>query len=367
MIQSKLVSIMLILMTVSNQQLVIGLPFMSLDYNSEMSLAQVTGSLHDSTNLMFNLEEVLNKTLELKKTNEALFNQAINACKYAPLFMTSHSNEMNEDIEANCYGSTIELDLGMYYANRIFLVDDLTLGVISSSGLTISIYRIATPELSLELLSTKYFNRYHVPYDACADLSKNIFVLSQEKLTKYKLNENSALVKAKTIFIQSSSIACHANQVYVNDRLNNRIRVYSGDDLEQVETLDAKGVIFSMNHALGVDSNVKAFVDGLDSVAVLDEHSQACHFYKSLMCIEDLRVMSESSNVSSIFVVDSCERDIKQFIYTPNKRLYLENKFTIGQNFSLVSMVKNGFNYLIVLANYPSKINILDLNRCLNK
>lgn len=305
------------------------------------------------------------KTQDLKTVNEKLFNHSLNSCEYAP-----QTTSKNVPKKRQCLEKTTDLKhLDGLPGTRLFMLDDLTIGLISSPDLSLSFYQINS-ELSVTLLNAEYF-RNKVPFDACADKWRHVYVLfpDQYMIRMFSVNDDYSLSKIKSITelnTASTSIACHNDLIYSNDREHNQVRVYD-KDLNLIEVNDVSGVVLSMHNALSVDKNVQVFVDGLDGVAMfnkdLKNNVKACHFYMNMLCIEDVEVHADRESKSSIYVTDSCDGDIKKFVFKQNERIVQEEVFKIGSGLP-VSAVRNELNHLIVLTNYPSRINVFDLNKC---
>jgi hypothetical protein len=362
---------------------------------------------------------------ELKLLNENLFDKSIGTCPYTPLDTDLNNNikpaeeiveEEEEETETNnnnkkCMKSSLILNyLRGKTADRIFLIDETTFGVISSADSSVSFYNL-NDNFAFNHMRTKVF-RNQVPYDGCADSARNIFIAfpEQNKISKYNLNQSTLnykinsidLLKNKTNFIlkevysirdadfKPTSISCNNDYVYVSERAKSQIRVYDSI-LRLIRIINLNGVIVSSHSALAVDQNVRVFSDGLDGVAlfnprntnakqqqlnsllattnrmrkVMSEVSRVnvCHFYKNMNCIEDVDVYTEEKFKSSIYVVDSCDNDIKQFFYSREEKIYLAKKFKIGLG-KPISSIRTHTGYLIVLTNSPAKLNLLDAKEC---
>lgn len=216
-----------------------------------------------------------------------------------------------------------------------------------------------------------------------------------------------------------STIACSNDLLYVGERPHNIIRVYD-KLLRLVRIIHLKNVVVSSHRALAVNQNARVMLDGSDSLALfnpptsvskrssLDQQQQTpltsaaaaasknrkrgikarlnvCHVYQSIGCLEDVKLVAHSSTRSSIFLVDSCENEVKEFDYrreessssssstiknndTSNstinpptvswlKRLRIENGIPI-------SVVGNELGYLFVLTDLPRKILVLNQKEC---
>lgn len=312
----------------------------------------------------------LQKNLESKEKNEKLFDKSINKCPYAPI-----KNETKVMIK------TVKpllktVPLSPYSGTKLFLIDDLTVGLLSSTDMSISFYRINLSDLSMTLLVTNYFYNL-IPFDACADKSKNVFVIfpGDNKLVKYYVKNKKTSISFKEVRsivepnFSPSAISCTFNLVYASQRANNIVRVYD-KRLNLVDQIEMLGVVLSVHSSLSIDPFVKVFVDGLDAVGLFDMDTfgtgsfNTCHFYKNMMCIESVYVYSnvlEEPFSASIFVADSCDKDVKHFLFNRKERISLKQifKFDLG---SPVSTVRNSLNHLVALTNYPSHLSVVNLN-----
>lgn len=339
---------------------------------------------------------------ELKAVNENLFDKSINSCPYTPLDHDMKRSDQNDQNDKCLSGSLLLNNLRGKTADRLFLVDELTIGVISSSDSSVGFYSINMPDMTITPLRTKIF-RNQVPFDGCADSLRNIFIVfpEQNKISKFNINQTTLNFKQlsidnnfknKTNFIlkevysikdadfKPTSLSCNNDLIYVSERAKNQIRVYDSI-LRLVRIINLNGVIVSAHSALSVDQNVRVFADGLDGVALFNPRNNnkfslsrkktmseisrvnICHFYKNMNCIEDIDVYTEEKFKSSIYIVDSCDNDIKQFYYSREEKILLANKFKINLG-KPISSVRNSFGYLIVLTNSPTKIEILNIKQC---
>lgn len=378
------------------------------DDNSLNDQENVDASVYGNTDESF-FDFANRRVSEMNAVNEQLFDKSINSCPYTPLDhdlkrAEHHEAYSHDNTNRKCLsGSLLLSNLRGKTADRIFLVDDLTLGVISSADSSVSFFSIQMPEMSVVPLRTKVF-RNQVPFDACADSMRNVFVVfpEQNKISKFSINQTTLNFKTlsiennfknKTNFIlreiysirdadfKPSSISCNDDLVYVSERAKNQIRVYD-TLLRLVRIINLNGVIVSTHSALSVDQNVRVFADGLDGVALFNPRNNnkianrkktntmseisrvnICHFYKNMNCIEDIDVYTEEKFKSSIYIVDSCDNDVKQFFYSREEKIQLANRFRINYG-KPISAVRNSFGYLVVLTNSPTKIDILDIKEC---
>lgn len=251
--------------------------------------------------------------------------------------------------------------------SRLIKVDESTFGLIGMSH--ISFFSVDAVSLKVTLIDKFFFND-RILLDACADKSRNLFVLFtfENKIIKFNLNLSNPnrLVMIRSITEHHDSyptaISCTENYIYVSSRLNNQLRVYDLM-LNLLEKINISNVIVSIHNNLAIDSNVKVVTDGLDGVGLLLKNNMTCHFYSNMMCIEDIDVYNEkNSSKSSIYVVDSCEKNVKQFIFSQDEKILLKNVYNISTNEKILSATRISHNILIVFTKYPTKITLLILN-----
>ncbi len=305
---------------------------------------------------------------QIRKNNQLKMNESIKKCTYT-------SRETIEYSRLQCSQISFELtNIHDSSANKIFLIDNLKIGLISTSFMLISIYS-KSEENKFELLKRNYFSFNEIPYDACVNLkTRHIYIVFafQNEISKYKLNIDNELIKIDSIsdneFIPSA-IDCLNDQIIVNDHSKNKIRVYDFD-LILIDIIQLKNVIYGSNNALAADNNIKLFLDGNDGVALfdnnynIDPNINTCHFYQSKMCVEDIDVYYEQVFKSSIYITNSCTRSIKKYLY--NKYKYFMHEWDYMINYGKPSSaIRNSFNNeLIVLTHNPNKIHFLNLNQC---
>lgn len=320
---------------------------------------------------------------ETEYINKDLFESSISSCPFAPIDYTN--NEILNNFTREIY------NLNNFFFNRaerLFLIDDFIMGVLRITDMSIQFYKA---DLSIKKLITLNKKQFYdeEPFDACVDNENNIFVVfpAQNKITKFNLradtpsfqNLTSIDLKEETSIKdevnQPSAISCNGNYIYVSQRTNSQIRVFD-KSLHLVRIIRLNGVIVSLQKAMAVDDNIHVFVDGLDSVAMFNPtpigtknkistnpettRVNICHFFSNMNCIEDIDVYTEAGYKSSIYVVDSCDNEVKQFYYTKDKKILLTKRFKINSG-SPISATRNSFGYLFVLTNAPAQIHVLDL------
>jgi len=114
---------------------------------------------------------------------------------------------------------------------------------------------------------------------------------------------------------------------------------------------------------LAIDSNVKVFTDGYDSVGLFGKENNniTYRFYSNSGCIQDIDVHTENRTSSSIYVVDSCKKNVKQYVYTTDMKIFLKIEYKIKESGKPVSSLKFGLNRLIVLDRHPNKLILFDI------
>ena len=81
---------------------------------------------------------------ELKTMSENLFDKSLSSCPYTPLDLNEHSH--HSLLNNKCLVSSLSLNsLHGKSADRMFLIDELTVGVVSSSDSSVSFYSINMP------------------------------------------------------------------------------------------------------------------------------------------------------------------------------------------------------------------------------
>ena len=118
-------------------------------------------------------------------------------------------------------------------------------------------------------------------------------------------------------------------------------------------------MIISLHHNLAVNSNLKVFTDGFDAVGLIEKNA-ACHFYSNVMCIEDIDVYAETKSTTSIYVVDSCQNNVIQFLRSSNETISVKNAYSLTRGVPL-SAIRSSFNSLAVLTEKPSQITLIKL------
>ena len=179
------------------------------------------------------------------------------------------------------------------------------------------------------------------------------------------------LISVKDVDFNPSGVACHDQLVYVSQKLENQIRVYD-KNLRLTRIISLTGIVTSPHHALAVNEQVRVLLDGMDSVGLFDapnlkgSKNNVCHFYTNKNCLEDLHVPSSGfaqSDKTSIFVADSCDKDVKQFVFAKEERMQLIKRYKIPAG-KPVSMVTMPSEHLLVLTHSPRKVYVFDMKTC---
>jgi hypothetical protein len=260
--------------------------------------------------------------------------------------------------------------------DRLFLLNDFTVGVVSSVDQAIVLYRAQlTKKIVYEYSQIKFINE--IPTDACADLNENIYIVfpSQNKIMKYINRENSSNISIVEAGFEPNSIACYDQDIYVSQRgvNNHTIRVYNSS-LDLIRTIRLNGTYFTAEKALAVDQNLHVFLDGRDSLTFVpnsDEISKirlmnrtiiVCRFYNKMTCLKDVSIAkANNSPQSSIYALDTCNREVKEYIYKRGEKIKLINNYKIDTD-ELVSVKVNSYGYMFALTNKPAQLHLIKMN-----
>jgi hypothetical protein len=213
------------------------------------------------------------------------------------------------------------------------------------------------------------------------------------------------LISIKDVDFNPTSIACHDSHVYVSQKHENQVRVYDRN-LRLSRIISLSGIVTSPHHALAVNENARVLLDGMDSVGLFDtahaslkgglnkkynlmnsnnnqEDTQTgangspitktniCHFYTNKNCLEDIHLQnkSETTNVNGkthIFIADSCDNDVKMFLFAKDERMQLLKRFRVplGKPVSMATLSSTISEHLLVLTHSPRKIYVFDMKSC---
>ena len=141
---------------------------------------------------------------QIRMNNQLKLNESIKKCSYT-------SRETIKFSRLQCSQISFELtNIHDSSANKIFLIDNLKIGLISTSFMLISIY--SKPEQNkFELLKRHYFSINEIPYDACANLkTRHIYIIFafQNEIAKFKLDKNNDLIKINSISDMEYFLSC---------------------------------------------------------------------------------------------------------------------------------------------------------------
>lgn len=312
------------------------------------------------------------KTRETKIKNEKLFNKSINTCEYKPVTNESFS----ETSLASSNNEEYFLDLALYSGSKLILLDDSLIALLSSSNKSIRIYDLDLQNSSLTLMHEVYFH-HERPFDLCTDKTKYIFLVfpNENRVAKYLIRKaKDGQINFKRIkYITDSkfnptAIACNFNFIYVSERTHNQIRVYD-KRLNLIDIINLDGVIVNVQKTIIIERNLKVFVDGFDAVGLFDNKSRfnnslnTCHFYKKIMCIQDVSIYTNIEDYLNIYVLDTCDKDIKEFLFKNRlEKIKLNQVLKIGFPGEPVSVSRNSFNQMILLTSNPNRLNVFKLH-----
>lgn len=286
------------------------------DYYPNANSADLDSSVYGNTDESF-FAFAERRISELRSFHKSMLDKSIATCPYAPAVTSSSSktasdnqrhhhhhqgpskmqrpdanNNNNAGEESNsCIVNSLSLDRDFgQTSGRLFYYDPFHIGLISSSDSTLRIFNFNLVTRSLTLSRTKHF-RNEVPFDACVDKSKNIFIVfpDQNKIGKYHLNQTfitlrstsfggkqnkSQIVIKELISIRESdfnpsSVACHDDYIYVSERPKNQIRIYD-KILRLVRIIYLNGIVVSAHNALAVNENVRVFLDGSSGIGLFN-------------------------------------------------------------------------------------------------
>jgi hypothetical protein len=289
------------------------------------------------------------------------FSMSVSKCGFTPSPTYNVKSNTNQDPKWKL--KLIQVDSH----SRLFSISETKFGLITSSAIQIySFPQIKPNSENISLIETITF-KGKIILDACADKSKNVYVLFsvENKIVKYFFDDNnpSKLLRIRSLHeidFKPAAISCTDELLYVSSRENSEVRVYN-HLFKSIDKIHLSNVIVSVENNLAVDSNIKVFTDGFDAVGLFEKDGTTCHFYLNLNCIEDIDVQTEISKTSSIYVVDSCEKNVKQFVHSQDKKILLKRIFNIEKGVP-ISSFRNGLNSLIVLTKKPSKLFVFNLN-----
>jgi hypothetical protein len=269
---------------------------------------------------------------------------------------------------------------------KLFVYSENIIGLVTNSDLSIRFYSINVQQKQITLLFTKYF-RTLVPYAACVDKNKNIYIVFPDSHTigKFVLGKSGRQLEEVLAIKESdyspTAVSCSNNQVYVSERPTNIIRVYD-ENLEVLRTIKLDDVVVSAHRTISVNRNANVFVDDSSAVGFFTDTtdlntdyltgdpfntvSDVCHFYMSKNCIEDANSYTDHiKHKTHVNIVNSCSKEVLQYEYhSMHKNLTLVNVYkTEGIPISVVQY-ENG--HLYVLTSVPYRIDVFSAECKLN-
>ena len=202
--------------------------------------------------------------------------------------------------------------------------------------------------------------------DACANTYGYIYILTsiENKINKYFLDRPFRRLRRLRSVVEydfkPSAISCIGSLVYVSSTETSQVRVYDEwlNNYDFINITDGRALVNQWVSNLAIDTNLKVFTDGFDSVGLFekDDQNRTYRFYSKPACIKDIDVFTENRTTSSIYVVDSCKKQVKQFVYsTEHKTVTFKNAYKIKESGTPVSSIRGAFNRLIVLAKHPDQ------------
>ena len=131
------------------------------------------------------------RVMEMQNQNKQQFEKAISECSVAMTISNSH----HQVEEEKCSVGSLTIDnMFTRTADRLFLYDANTIGLISSQEASLKFLSFNAHQKTLTHLRTKYF-RNEIPHDACVDKSRAIYVVfpDQNKIAKYVFSSKNYL------------------------------------------------------------------------------------------------------------------------------------------------------------------------------
>ena len=357
---------------------------------------------------------------EMIEQNTKHYDYLINSCQYSSVMNNQKepTNKFNKkqkrqtESEKNCVVSS--LPLNDYYgltSDRLFLLDSTILGLITTSDKSIRFFHIDSNKKTLTPMRTKFFRTEDRPYDACADSSKNIYIVfpDQNRIAKFAVtitgpltgnagpksnnspfnrqNKTNIIIKEaisiRDIDFAPTAISCNNDNIYVSQRLSKQIRVYD-KVLRLVRVINLDDVVTSPHVSIDISPNVNLFLDGNDAISVFvptnsllglkknkkkysltaeTNRGATCHFYQHMSCLKDMSVFTHNTHQSEIYIADLCDRNVKEFTYVKNQKIELTNEYALNGG-TPTSTVKNIDGMLFVLMDNPRTIKIIDTKQC---
>ena len=287
---------------------------------------------------------------ELNKEYELKFKQSLLECGSSILFNNNTAEVENKlfalkNLKYFCSTTNPYFDKVLTYGGKLFSYDQNIIGLITNSEQSIRLYYFNPYHKSLIQIYKKIFHQ-QVPFDACVDKAKNIYLVfpDEQKIGKYTLesfNHNgkfkvikmNVVLEIKESDYNPSAISCYEDNIYVSERASNIIKVYD-NNLNFLRNIEINGVVISLHRAIDINQNIRIFADDSSGIAFFnqiqhsgDSISNACHFYYDKNCVEDISTIVENKNKTLIYVADSCNKEVKQFIHYNNGNIALINSY----------------------------------------
>jgi len=278
------------------------------------------------------IPSIIDMLSEIEISNN--FSKSVSKCKISP----SSTNELKPKMTRD-HKWKYRMDKRDSYSH-LFSISETKFGLVSESTIRVYSYpQKNSKSENINLIGTITF-KDKVILDVSADKMRNIYILFsvENKIVKYYFDEQnpSKFLKVRSLYendFKPAAFSCTNQLIYMSSKENSQIRLYD----------------HSFN---SVD---------YDAVGLFENDGETCHFYSNLNCIEDIDVQTENNTTSSIYVVDSCEKNVKQFVYSKNQKIVLKKVFSILEGVP-VSSIKSEQNTLIVLTRKPSQLIIFNMN-----
>ena len=319
---------------------------------------------------------------DIDRMNEIRFEDSVAKCSSSIKF--NNNTQVKKSLKHYCFSSA-NLDLIeetlIYGSGKLFSYDQNMIGLITNGDFSIRFYNFNATQKSLTRVYMKPFHE-RVPFDACVDTAKNIFIVfpDEQMIGKYVLdfsiNNGIRSIRLREIAIKvdrdynPSSITCYEDNIYVSERPSNTIRVYDGN-LNILRKLDINGVVVSAHRAIDINHAARVFADDTSGVAFFnkientdDLVSNACHFYHKKNCVEDVSLKMEKKNKTLIFIADGCSNEVKQYEFISDHNLnYISSYSYNGKPLSILAN-DNGFVFVLTKMNKESNINVYYPRNC---
>ena len=89
------------------------------------------------------------------------------------------------------------------------------------------------------------------------------------------------------------------------------------------------------------------------------ENNVACHFYSNMMCIEDIETEQINLTFTSIWLIDSCQKIVIQFLHGGKSgKISIQQVYKINSGTPLSAISLRLSKGLFVLTKNPNKLNL---------